>query len=119
MTMLNEEIIKELAKYDELFNGFSYNDIIQEKDEELPEEDPAGPEEPLPPKPEEKSADSSEDEALSKLQLLEAKTPKGLEAMEEKTPEKDPDSAQLQLGAAKSSEKKERTSEKPEEKTNA
>ena len=36
--MLNEEIIKELAKYDEYFDGFSYNDIIQEKDEEVPEE---------------------------------------------------------------------------------
>jgi serine/threonine protein kinase len=34
MTMLNEEIVKEMAKYDDLFNGFSYNDIIQEKFED-------------------------------------------------------------------------------------
>lgn len=42
MTMLNEEIVKEMSKYDDLFNGFSYNDIIQEKEEgemEGPEDD--------------------------------------------------------------------------------
>lgn len=42
MTMLNEEIVKEMSKYDELFNGFSYNDIIQEHEEgemDQPEDD--------------------------------------------------------------------------------
>lgn len=34
MTMLNEEIVKELSKYDDMFNGFSYNDIGQERNEE-------------------------------------------------------------------------------------
>ena len=34
MTMLNEEIVKELAKYDELFNNFSYNDVVKDVDEE-------------------------------------------------------------------------------------
>lgn len=42
MTMLNEEIVKEMSKYDELFNGFSYNDIVQENEEgemDQPEDD--------------------------------------------------------------------------------
>ena len=39
MTMLNEEIVKELAKYDELFNGFSYNDIIPERQEDEEEKE--------------------------------------------------------------------------------
>lgn len=105
MTMLNEEIIKELAKYDELFNGFSYNDIIQEKDEEAPEDEAPAPEDPAPPaKPEEKSADSSEDEALAKPQLLEAKAPFGAEeTMEEKTPEKQLAPEPSELSASKSS----------------
>lgn len=41
--MLNEEIVKEMSKYDDMFNGFSYNDIIQEKfedDEDKDEENP-------------------------------------------------------------------------------
>lgn len=35
MTMLNEEIVKEMSKYDDMFNGFSYNDIIPEDLEEV------------------------------------------------------------------------------------
>jgi hypothetical protein len=113
MTMLNEEIIKELAKYDELFNGFSYNDIIQEKDEEAPEEEQAALEEPA--KPDEKSADSSEDEALAKPQLSEAKAARGSgepggnpgdEAMEERTPEKQLEAAPAQNSASHTSHHK-------------
>lgn len=39
MTMLNEDIVKELAKYDDLFNGFSYNDIIPERNEDEDEKE--------------------------------------------------------------------------------
>ncbi len=35
MTMLNEEIVKEMSKYDDMFNGFSYNDIVPEELEEV------------------------------------------------------------------------------------
>jgi hypothetical protein len=34
MTMLNEDMVKEMKKYDDMFNGFSYNDIIEEEDVE-------------------------------------------------------------------------------------
>jgi hypothetical protein len=32
--MLNEDMVKEMMKYDDLFNGFSYNDIIEEEEVE-------------------------------------------------------------------------------------
>lgn len=68
MTMLNEEIVKELAKYDDMFQGFSYNDIIQEKndDEDDKEEETTHTEEMVEGKPhpgevaEESSSDSEE-----------------------------------------------------------
>ena len=33
MTMLNEDIVKEISKYDKMFDGFSYNDIVPEAGE--------------------------------------------------------------------------------------
>jgi hypothetical protein len=70
MTMLNEEIVKELAKYDELFTNFSYNDVTM-GDKNGDDDDENGlmvdprrlqPENSTPKEPEDDGEDSSDSE---------------------------------------------------------